>query len=156
MSRLLQVDDEEKSCIIKSRIISLFIRQLSTRLSLAKSQNNKLVHFWKKAIVFISRGNEAVAKRIFASDSSCRRQSLKDEQRKYMLCKKYLNESPFFSVMIDTSLFHNTHFISCMGGFPFSIRLLKYLFFSHSAECHQGSLGVTLVQLVEKQKCKLQ
>ena len=59
------------------------------------------------------------------SHDSCKRQSLKDEARKHMLCKRYMDECIFFSIAVDTALFRYEHFISCMVRFSFDGRVLE-------------------------------
>ena len=109
---LLKEDDDKMRNKMKSRVVTLFLRLLTSHMSLSKNQTNSMVDFFKKATVFISPGSEEVTKRIFSSYDSCRRQSLKEEARKHLLCKKYMNECMFFSIGIDTALFGNEHFIS--------------------------------------------
>ena len=62
--------------------------------------------------------------RIFASYDSCRRQSLNDEERKHILCKKYMADCLFFSIAVDTALFQNEHHISCMARFSFGEKII--------------------------------
>ena len=59
------------------------------------------------------------------SHDSCKRQSLKDEARKHLLCKRYMDEYIFFSIAVDTALFRYEHFISCMVRFSFDNRVLE-------------------------------
>ena len=79
--------DDSKRNVMKSRIVSLIFRQLSSRLSLSKNQNNQIVDFMKSMVVFVSPSSEEVSRRFFASHDSCKRQSLNDEARKHLLCK---------------------------------------------------------------------
>ena len=116
--------DNQKRNVMKSRIVTLFLRQLSSILSLSKSQNNKLVEFFKKAMVFISPESSEVSKRIFASYDSCTRQSLKDAEKKHVICKRYMRDCLFFSIAVDTALFRKEHFIACMVKFSFEDKIV--------------------------------
>ena len=89
-------EDTDKRNIMKSRVVTLFFRQLSSLLSLSKNQNNKLVNFLKNMMLFISPESEEITKKIFESYDSCRRQSLKESQRKHLLCKRYMDQCLFF------------------------------------------------------------
>ena len=107
----------QKTHTLKSRVVTFLFRQLSSLLCLSKNQNNKVVDFLKRVVVFISPDSEVVAKRIFASYDSCRRQSLKEADKKHVLCKQYLEQCLYFSIAADTALFQNEHFISCIARF---------------------------------------
>ena len=54
---------DEKRDVMKSRIISLIFKQLSTRLSLSKNQNNQLAEFMKSMVVFVSPASEEISRR---------------------------------------------------------------------------------------------
>ena len=94
-------------------------RQLWSYLTLSKNQNNLIVDFLKRMIRFISPDNQEVAKRIFANYDSCRRQSLRDHERRNLLCQRYMDECLFFSIGVDMALFRNEYFISCVVRFSF-------------------------------------
>ena len=56
---------DEKRDVMKSRIISLIFKQLSTRLSLSKNQNNQLAEFMKSMIFFRFNGKRRNIKKVF-------------------------------------------------------------------------------------------
>ena len=117
--------DDNKKNVMKSRIVSLIFRQLSSRLSLSKNQNNQIVDFMKSMVVFVSPSSEEVSRRFFASHDSCKRQSLKDEERKHLLCKRYMDECLFFSIAVDTAQFRNEHYMSCIIRFSFDNKMIQ-------------------------------
>ena len=118
--RNLFVDaNDEKRNIMKSRVISRLLRRLSLRLSLSRNQNSEILSFLKSVITFIAPEKEVIARRIFASHTTCQRQSIKDEERRFVLCRKNMEECLFFSFAVDTALFRNQHIISCIGRFSF-------------------------------------
>ena len=114
-----EAGDVQKTQTMKSRVVTFVFRQLSSLLCLSKKQNYKIVDFLKRAMVFITPECENVAKRIFASYDSCRRQSLKEAGKGHLLCKQYMEQCLFFSISADTALFQNAHFISCITRFTF-------------------------------------
>ena len=82
LNNLFDGVDDQKNNVMKSRVISLILRQLSAQLSLTKNQNDQIVSFVKSMVVFIVPERESIARRIFASNSSRQRQSRKDNERK--------------------------------------------------------------------------
>ena len=70
--------DENTRNAVKAGIISSFARNISTLLSLTKSQNDQLLNFWKTMIVFIGPSSEEVVKRVHASYNTCVRRSIRD------------------------------------------------------------------------------
>ena len=78
-----EAGDVQKTQTLKSRVVTFVFRQLSSLLCLSKKQNNKIVEYLKHSMVFITPDCENVAKRIFASYDSCRRQSLKEAGKKH-------------------------------------------------------------------------
>ena len=117
--------DGQKRNTMKSRVISLLFRQLSTRLCLSKNQNDQVVNFLKSVMVFIMPENEGISKRILANFGSCQRRAIKDGERNKRLCEKYMEECLYFSIAVDTALFRNEHVISCTGRFSFDDRVLE-------------------------------
>ena len=57
-------DNNDKTNMMKSRVVSLFFRQLSSRLSLSKNQNNHLVRFMKNMLVFVSPESGEISRKI--------------------------------------------------------------------------------------------
>ena len=147
--------DEGKRNTMKSRVITLMMRQLSSRLSLTRNQNDQVVSFFKRVIVFISPENEEISRRIFASHTSCQRQSLKDVDKKFVLCKKYMNECLFFSLAVDTALFGNQHFISCIVRFTFDNNMLEIPLFISSCAASSGKEMARYIfeRLIERNAC---
>ena len=99
-SLFVDISDKKRN-LMKSRVISLMLKQLSSRLSLSKNQNDQLLSFLKKMIIFIAPEKIEIARRIFASHTTCQRQSLKDQERKNILCKN-LWTSAFSSRLLST------------------------------------------------------
>ena len=131
-------EDEDKIKKMKSRVLTLMLRQLSSNLSLTKNQNNQMVHFIKCMIRFVAPDNQEISQRIFASHDSCRRQSLKDQERKHTLCKTYMEECLFFSLAVDTALFKNENLISCSVRFSFVNRVIELPLFIRSCPVSSG------------------
>ena len=63
-------DDEDKRRRLKSRVLTLMIRQLSSYLSLTKTQKNQIVHFMKGMLCFVSPENQGISQKIFACHDS--------------------------------------------------------------------------------------
>ena len=109
---------------MKSKNRYVVFRQLPSILSPSKSQNDKLVLFFKKAMVFISPESSEVSKMIILSYDSCRRQSLKDAEKKHVIWKRYMRDCLFFSIAVYTTLFLKEHFIACMVKFSFEDKII--------------------------------
>mgnify|MGYP004552267677 CR=1 FL=1 len=144
--------DVGKRNTIKSRVITLMLRRLSSRLSLSRNQNDQVVSFLKMMILFISPEQQDISRRIFASHTSCQRQSLKDHEKRFLLCKKYMEECLFFSIAVDTALFGNQHFISCIVRFSFDSNTLEIPLFICSCVTSSGKELARLIfeRLIER------
>ena len=127
------------------------LRELSSRLSLTRNQNDQMVSFLKKTIAFTSPEQQEISRRIFASHASCQRQSLKDHKRKIILCKEYMEER-LFSIAVDSALFGNEHFISCIVRFSFDNQALEIPLFISSYAVSSGKEMTRLIvqKLVER------
>ena len=157
MNSLFDGVNDQKRNTMKSRIISLMFRQLSTGLSLSKNQNDQLVSFVKSMTIFIAPEKEEVARRIFASHTSRYRQSLKDQARKNILCKKYMEDCSFFSMAIDTALFGNLHFVSCIGQFSFDNKALEIPIFICQCAISSGKeMAVFLFQKLTERNVRFE
>ena len=125
LNSLCENINDQKRNTMKSRIISLLFRQLSSLLTLTRNQNDHLISFLKEMITFIMPEKEDISRRIFASQTSCQRQSLKDRERRFVLCRKYMDECLFFSFAVDTAVFRNEDLVSCTGRFCFDNNALE-------------------------------
>ena len=82
LERLSSLKDAPNPNIVKARIITSMVRTLARNLSLSKSQTTQMVDLLKAIICFISPEKEEVAKKKFASYTSCVRQSEADDEAK--------------------------------------------------------------------------
>ena len=96
LDRVVNNNDLNKKETMKSRVVSLLLKRLATMLSLTKSQTNVLVRFFKDALVLISPESENMARNIRASYDSCRRQSMKDEEKSNGILKRIMRDCGFF------------------------------------------------------------
>ena len=153
LDRVVNNNDLNKKETMKSRVVSLLLKRLATMLSLTKSQTNVLVRFFKDALVLISPESENMARNIRASYDSCRRQSMKDEEKSKEISKRFMTDCHFFSIAVDTALFGNEHQLSCFARYSFDSQITQLpLFF---ATCFVSS-GKDMAQfmfdkLVEKE-----
>ena len=130
MDKVFAHSDDKTTNKVKADIITSLVRKMSTLLSLTKSQNEQLLTFWKAMMVFVHPPSMSIVKKVFASYSTCVRQSLRDEHEKTGLCQRYMDECSFFAIAIDSTLIRNEHLYSCFARFSFDGHIIQIpLFF---------------------------
>ena len=143
--------------VMKSRVVSLLFRQLSSHLCLTKNQNDQLIHFLKSMVVFVAPEKEEVSKRLFATYGSCQTQALKDHERNNNLCQRYLDQCMFFSIAVDTALFRNEHLISCIGRFSFDNRAFEIPLFIRTCIVSSGiGLARFIFEMLKERKASFE
>ena len=131
MSRLFSDSEKTKKDSFKARVVSSISRKLSIILSLSRSQNEQLLHFWKTMMTFIHPGSDDVVRKFHASSTSCIRSCMEKEQKKKELTKRQMRECSFLSIAVDSALVRNEHLLSCFVRFSFEEQTLQTpLFFA--------------------------
>ena len=91
--------------IIKSKVIARLLMKTFVSAALTKSQIDTMNKCIKAILVFTSPKNEPIAKRIHAGYLSCRRESLKEHNKRDLHVEKCFAACKYFSLAIDTALF---------------------------------------------------
>mgnify|MGYP004578496059 CR=1 FL=1 len=131
LERLSSTTDASRTNRIKARLITIIVRKIVRDLALSKNQTTQVVNMLKAVICFVSPENEEVSDKIFASFTTCTRQSQADEAAKQNLCQSYMDQCLYFSISLDTTLFNKQHVLSCFARFAFINSLLHIPLFFH-------------------------
>ena len=112
---------------------------------LSKSQIDTMNKFIKVMLVFTSPKNKEIARKIHAGYLSCRREAMKQHEKRDIHINNCLTTCKYFSLAIDTALFGQEHVLSCTSRFVFDERMEQFTLF-HSV-C-RASTGNELAQFV--------
>ena len=114
-------------------------------VALSKTQIDKMNKIIKALLVFTSPKNHSIAQRIHAGYLSCRREAMKQDDKRDFFVQNCFATCKYFSLAIDTALFGQEHVMSCTTRFVFEDKMEQFtLFYS---VCH-ASTGEELGRFV--------
>ena len=114
------------------------MRRIFVKLSLMKTQMDRLYRFIKRILLFATPENKKLTDHIHAGYLSCVRDSARIAMEQELEFKKSFLDCEFFALALDTALFGQEHVLSCIARFTFPDRITQTPLFYSVCEASTG------------------
>ena len=112
---------------------------------MSKSQIDTMNKVVKVILVMATPKNNQIARKVHAGYLSCRREAMKQHDKRDLYVESCFEKCKYFSLAVDTALFGQEHVLSCTTRFAFMDRMEQLTLFY--AVCH-GTTGEELARFL--------